>query len=157
MPETDSVEGSLFAARVLAGFLKVETVAEDITAALDGTGCYRRREAATLSAIQAGLFARLGDNPVPPPLRRAVRAAGFSHRGDGLTGLVKMLGTPDRELTVADTGHNWYLAIADHDVDAWSNGRVAPQNSTFGPSENEEADPRRLSAATSDATALRGG
>jgi len=52
MPETDSVEGSLFAARVLAGFLKVETVAEDITAALDGTGCYRRREAATQSAIQ---------------------------------------------------------------------------------------------------------
>ncbi|MEW6411025.1 MAG: NAD(+) synthase [Candidatus Zixiibacteriota bacterium] len=46
MPETDSSPDSLTLARLLADKFGVETVVENISAGLDGLGCYRRRDEA---------------------------------------------------------------------------------------------------------------
>ena len=46
MPESDSNPDSLILARKLAGKFNVEYVVEDMTAALAGFGCYRRRDEA---------------------------------------------------------------------------------------------------------------
>lgn len=46
MPEKDSSPESLTLAQKLADHFGVQTVVEDITASLEGTGCYRRRDEA---------------------------------------------------------------------------------------------------------------
>ncbi len=46
MPETDSSPDSLTLARILADKYGVETMVENISAGLDGLGCYRRRDEA---------------------------------------------------------------------------------------------------------------
>jgi NAD+ synthase len=46
MPERDSSPDSVALARELAGQFGVETVVEDVTGALEGLGCYRRRDEA---------------------------------------------------------------------------------------------------------------
>ena len=51
MPEKDSAEDSLPLARVLADFLQIDTVVEDITELLDAAGCYLRRDAAIQTVI----------------------------------------------------------------------------------------------------------
>lgn len=48
LPERDSNPDSLAFARALAAKFGVETIVEDLTAALDGFGCYRRRDEALM-------------------------------------------------------------------------------------------------------------
>ena len=48
---------------------------------------------------------------------QTLQAAGFSRRADGLPVLVKTSGDNSAAMTDAQHGHNWYLTMADHDVD----------------------------------------
>jgi len=51
LPERDSSPDSLILAQKLAAKFGVKTVVEDITSALDGLGCYQRRDAAVLNVF----------------------------------------------------------------------------------------------------------
>src|SRR5438045_9778255 len=46
MPEKDSSKGTMYLSRLMAEHLGVETLVEDISAALEVNGCYRRRDEA---------------------------------------------------------------------------------------------------------------
>lgn len=67
MPEKDSSPESERLAMQLAAQLGVQTIREDITAALDGFGCYRRRDEAVVSVFPeydpAGYSMKIGINP----------------------------------------------------------------------------------------------
>jgi NAD+ synthase len=51
MPERDSSPESFALGHLVAGHLGIETVEEDITAVLEATGCYRRRDQAIRSVL----------------------------------------------------------------------------------------------------------
>ncbi len=63
------------------------------------------------AAIRLGCFA-------PAEFHQALQAAGFSRRADGQHVLVKRLGDQNSVTANAESGDNWYLTMADHDVNS---------------------------------------
>jgi NAD+ synthase len=96
MPEKDSNNESARLAMQLANIFKVKTIIEDLTSALDGLGCYKRRDEAVRTVfpdydplkhkMKIGIKSLLGTSNLPPVFHVTIVERSGAERSARLTG-----------------------------------------------------------------------